>query len=272
MFRIHAVEVLPSTQQSLLAEVRAQRAGPGDVWMARHQTAGQGRRGRSWLSAKESLALSVAVPKAWVWPEPEHQGPAPTRLPSGQLLAHAVLRGLRAWLPCARATELRWKWPNDLGRVLASGELAKVGGILVDELQVQGQSWQVLGLGLNGRAAPSEPLAGGLMAAGLLDGLPAHLDLASFVPFLLEAMGQALRPGTDHETVRRALEASMAYRGEEVWVWDEESEAVLPGQGSGRSQRLQGLGTQGEALLPQPTVRGRLRPAVPPPTEMGCKP
>lgn len=268
MFQVRVVETIPSTQKEMLSRLRRGETQAGDVLLAHQQSDGQGRRGRSWLSSGEALALSMAIPKSWVLPA---QGPV---LPSGQLVVHALLEALRAWLPPAQAAFLGWKWPNDLvlfgaAPVAApaldssgpSPSLRKVGGILVDELHAtigpDTGPWQIIGLGLNARLAPAclqDPVA--VPAGGLLDGLPAHCQIHHLLPFLLEALAKVFRPTTSHALIRSKLEASMAYLGQEVVVWDDEIDRPMA---TSHTQRLMGLGPSGEALLPAPTQRGRLR-------------
>jgi len=102
------------------------------VVIALEQTAGLGRRGRSWSSAGglgvyASLAAAV-VDQAQLQALPMRVGVA---------LAGVLAR--------AGAGECRLKWPNDLivGR-------RKVGGILIDALnRPEGELWAVIGFGIN---------------------------------------------------------------------------------------------------------------------------
>lgn len=107
--------------------------------VARRQTAGKGRSGRTWLTAGEgAVAVSLVAP----WPE----GPERIHVPvaTGISLARSLSR--------AFGIELRLKWPNDL---LAGGR--KVAGLLVEGRTLpDGAGYVVVGLGLNARASRSD--------------------------------------------------------------------------------------------------------------------
>lgn len=119
--------------------------------VARRQTEGKGRSGRSWETAGEgAVAASLVAP----WPE----GPGRIRVPvrAGIVLARS--------LSAAFGVDLRLKWPNDL---LAGG--AKVAGILVEgRALTDGLGYVIVGVGLNVRATRPELDAFGLPAAGSL--------------------------------------------------------------------------------------------------------
>lgn len=116
----------------------------GLVVVARRQTAGRGRMGRSWFSFPgEQLFSSVVV----------HPAAAPADVP-----AIALIAGLAVAQAIAEATGLnaRLKWPND---VLVHNR--KVAGILVESKPgAHGQQRLVLGIGVNCQgstlSAPSE--------------------------------------------------------------------------------------------------------------------
>jgi BirA family transcriptional regulator, biotin operon repressor / biotin---[acetyl-CoA-carboxylase] ligase len=113
------VERCGSTNEVLLAEGR-----PGVLLVARHQTAGRGRRGRRWHSAPGAgLTFSLSARAGRL---------AGLPLAAGIAVARA-LRGLGA-----EAVEL--KWPNDL---VVRG--AKLGGILVQTRA----ALAVIGIGIN---------------------------------------------------------------------------------------------------------------------------
>ncbi len=132
---LHRLDVewsLPSTNAALL-ERGAPPSGHCDVLLAEHQSAGRGRRGRSWLaSLGGSLCLSVGA----------SFDPLPREL-SSLSLAIGVCT-LRALAACG-ARGLQLKWPNDL--VTPAG---KAGGILIDlRAESGGPAFVVIGLGLN---------------------------------------------------------------------------------------------------------------------------
>jgi len=126
---VRVVQCCPSTNQSLLAE------GRSDVLLAaEEQTAGRGRRGRRWHSAR-GAGVTFSVSRTTKRPSRELAG---LSLVAGV----ATVRALRA-LGVAQAA---LKWPNDL---VVDG--AKLGGILVETRAVPGGSLAVIGIGINCR-------------------------------------------------------------------------------------------------------------------------
>ncbi len=139
--QLHALEVLwsiDSTNAELLRRVAP--AEGADVLLAERQTGGRGRRGRAWASPlAANLYLSVS------------------RLFAGGL---ARLGGLSlvAGVAAAEAlhglglTMVRLKWPNDLVVATDTGDLRKLGGVLVEGGgEHAGPVRAVIGLGLNVR-------------------------------------------------------------------------------------------------------------------------
>ena len=119
---VHWLDQVDSTNR-LAAEMARAGAPDGTVVGAEHQTAGRGRRGRTWESAPGS-SLLVSVVRRPV--------PALVTLAAGLAAARAceAVAGVAATL----------KWPND---ILATG--GKLGGILSE---LVGDA-VVVGLGLN---------------------------------------------------------------------------------------------------------------------------
>lgn len=111
----------------------ADGAGPGLVVTAQHQTAGRGRRGRSWTDvAGGNLALSlvVAVPRA------------------GTLLPLVAALALDEVL-VARGVSTSLKWPNDV-RAVVDGVARKCAGILVETRpDADGQTLAIVGIGVD---------------------------------------------------------------------------------------------------------------------------
>lgn len=122
-----------STNTELLTDPR-----PGRVVVADHQSAGQGRRGRTW-TAPEGTALAVSV--AVRAPDPDVVGWVP--LVAGLAVVHA-LRASRYAVPAGL------KWPND---VLARDgqDWLKVAGVLTQAVpgRARGDGVVVIGTGLN---------------------------------------------------------------------------------------------------------------------------
>ena len=128
--RVYRYETVGSTNTELMALAR-QGAAEGTVVLARQQTAGRGRMGRSFQSpAGLGLYGSVLLRSS---PEVAPRIPA--------LAATAVRRAIRR--SCGLSCGI--KWPNDL---VLSGR--KVCGILAEALPgPEGSLWVVVGIGIN---------------------------------------------------------------------------------------------------------------------------
>lgn len=148
--------------------------------VARTQSAGRGRQGRSWSSTAGAFMGSFLFPT--VCKTAELRG-------YSLMVGVAVAEGMRRL-----GVELLLKWPNDLvvwdssESVAESGApgpaLRKLGGILVEVEDRAGQRMVVVGVGINVRARPSA-----------VPHAAAVSDLATAVPSLervIEALGAAL--------------------------------------------------------------------------------
>jgi BirA family transcriptional regulator, biotin operon repressor / biotin---[acetyl-CoA-carboxylase] ligase len=146
---------LPSTNAALLAR-EPPPPGSCDVLLVEHQSAGRGRRGRSWLAPLGGgLCLSIGA----------SFDPLPRELASLSLAIGVCAR--RALAACG-ARGLQLKWPNDL--VTSAG---KAGGILIDlRAESGGPAHVVIGIGLNLRLDAEDVAA--VSASGTL-----AVDLAS---------------------------------------------------------------------------------------------
>ena len=130
--RLEVHDELASTNSYLL-DVAQQQPASAWVCLAEYQTAGKGRRGRTWVSP---FGHNIYLSLLWRFQD----GPAAI---AGLSLAIgvAVIRALRQ----AGITEVGLKWPNDIywrGRKLA-GILIEVSG------ESSGPCHAVIGLGLN---------------------------------------------------------------------------------------------------------------------------
>ena len=140
-------ELVDSTSERAFAELAAGRAQHGDLHLALGQTAGRGRRGRSWHSAPgEGLYASlVLLPRQPI-------SPVALTLAGGLAVldcARALFRGSSAADPA-----LALDWPNDL---VAGG--AKLAGVLVETRGLDPlHPHYVVGLGLNVRQRSFPPV------------------------------------------------------------------------------------------------------------------
>lgn len=130
-FDVDALVECESTS-SILLERATQGAPAGSVLVADRQTAGRGRRGRSWQSSPES-SLTFSV----LW---RFDGGV-ERL-SGLSLAVGV--AVQRALTACGAQGVKLKWPNDL---LLND--AKLGGILIEMQSERKSMLAVIGIGLN---------------------------------------------------------------------------------------------------------------------------
>jgi BirA family biotin operon repressor/biotin-[acetyl-CoA-carboxylase] ligase len=146
-----ALDTVGSTNAEALAHARAGERGP--LWVtARTQSAGRGRRGRTWVSEPGNLYASLLL-----------TDPAPPAR-AAQLAFVAALAAADAILATAPALtgQLAFKWPNDL--LLG---VAKVAGILI-EAEGTRPLIVALGIGVNcsHHPADAEYPATDLAAAG----------------------------------------------------------------------------------------------------------
>ncbi|WP_275288033.1 biotin--[acetyl-CoA-carboxylase] ligase [Halomonas elongata] len=134
--RLFVEEVLPSSNQ-FLRDRFGQGAGHGEVCLVEQQSAGKGRRGRTWVTPwGRTLMLSVG------W-----------RFESGI----AALEGLSLAVGVALSRVLeshgvapRLKWPNDVLLETSEGALGKLAGILVEMSgDAAGPCEVVIGIGIN---------------------------------------------------------------------------------------------------------------------------
>jgi len=107
------------------------------VVAASSQTSGRGRLGRAWQSPSGGLYASILFKPA---PPPEY-APRVSLALAASLAACLLRRGIPAWI----------KWPND---VLVEG--GKLAGILA-EAGGYGETWLILGIGVNLAGAPDVP-------------------------------------------------------------------------------------------------------------------
>ncbi|HEX3953750.1 MAG TPA: biotin--[acetyl-CoA-carboxylase] ligase [Stellaceae bacterium] len=139
-FYLHSFDVIGSTSDEAKAMARA-GAPQGTLVWARLQTSGRGRRGRAWVSPPGNLYCSL------VW----RPGGAPAK--AAQLSFVTALAMADALAPLlGPATELRYKWPNDL---LANGR--KLSGILLESETTVNDSvdFVVIGIGVNLASTPA---------------------------------------------------------------------------------------------------------------------
>jgi BirA family transcriptional regulator, biotin operon repressor / biotin---[acetyl-CoA-carboxylase] ligase len=132
--RLESLARVGSTNQ--VASERGRHGARGPLWItAQSQTAGRGRRGRSWYSPPGNLYASLLL-----------SDPAPfEHAPELAFVAALALRDSIIADAPALAQHLRFKWPNDL--LLKGGKCA---GILIEgEVEPDKSATVVVGIGAN---------------------------------------------------------------------------------------------------------------------------
>jgi BirA family biotin operon repressor/biotin-[acetyl-CoA-carboxylase] ligase len=178
----HAVEFhaeIASTNDRARAAL-AEPVGEGLAVVADLQTAGRGRRGRTWISpAGANLLFSVA------W--------RPTIAPrlAGLLGAAAALAVRDACASLAPSAGLSIRWPNDL----VDGAGRKVAGLLVETALERGELAEVVvGIGINVNWLPAEmPAEIGGGATSLRGLLGAPVDRVLLLGRVLDALDAGVR-------------------------------------------------------------------------------
>src|SRR5215813_12480691 len=134
--RLNAHELLGSTNAEALRLASQGERGP--LWVtAARQSAGRGRRGRSWVSEPGNLFASLLLTE----PAP------PEHWPELSFVAALAIHDAIADLAPSVRPQLAVKWPNDL----LLGE-AKFAGILSE---AEGAQTVVVGIGINCTSHPS---------------------------------------------------------------------------------------------------------------------
>ena len=214
--------VVDSTSERAFEAIAGGQARHGDVHVARAQTAGRGRRGRSWWSPPdEGLYLSLVL-----LPPPPSWSPASLTIASGLAVFDAVgALGLRG---------ARLDWPNDL--VVHEAKLA---GVLVETRGLDPEHpHYVVGLGLNVRQRefPAEMLEERRLASLRTLGLDLPID--AVLETALEALGRRVDQvsrdlaglGTDYLRATRLEGRAVRVReGEEIHVGRLEDLSVSEG-------------------------------------------
>lgn len=187
---IRYYHTIPSTMDTAKKAAR-QGAAEGTIVIAEEQTAGRGRLGRSWLSPRGGIALSIIL-----------------RPNLRQLPRLIMVASLAASHSIEQVSGLKTdiKWPND---VLIRGK--KACGILV-ESAIRGQTvdWAIVGIGINVNLDPADFPEIAAIATSLSAELGrnvSRLDILRTLLSEMELLYLALRRGEPiHEEWRSHLE------------------------------------------------------------------
>ena len=151
--------------------------------VAEHQTDGRGRLGRDWhASVGASLTFSLALtlaPREW----------SGLSLAVGLALADALEPAAEAASQTPPAPRIGLKWPNDLWLMAAPGVGRKLGGILIETINVGDRRMCVVGVGLNVAPQPTDgPSAGSACLQELDPDLSAPAALAAVAEPLVRGL------------------------------------------------------------------------------------
>ena len=169
------------------------------MYVAREQTAGRGRRGRTWVADPgKALAFSLL----WTFPV------VPNVLTGLSLaVGVAMIRALANPLLGARVPgmQIGLKWPNDILLRRANGIDAKLGGILIESVLRQNAHGEremavVIGIGLNCLASGAlQTIVGDQPVASLSDAYDSADALTpdKLLPVLIDSLVDMLTPFAD---------------------------------------------------------------------------
>ncbi len=162
-----------ASTNSLIRERAFAGVAEGLVIVANEQTAGRGRRGRSWSApAGSSLLLSLLLRPTWLVPSESFL--------LTMLAAVAISEAIERETSC----RVELKWPNDL---LINGR--KLAGILV-ELETAGPErlrWAVIGSGINVNWQPTDDPTINQAATSLASECGHEIDRASLLRAILHS-------------------------------------------------------------------------------------
>ncbi|HEY1927023.1 MAG TPA: biotin--[acetyl-CoA-carboxylase] ligase [Caulobacteraceae bacterium] len=151
---IVAYDEIDSTNLEARRRVDAGETGP--LWItALWQTAGKGRRGRTWRSGSGNLAATLLMST----PKPP--------LEAAQIAFVAALAVADLAATYAPASKVSLKWPND---TLLAGR--KLSGILVESGPSPAGLWLAVGIGVNLAEAPDDVERPATALADHMDGPP----------------------------------------------------------------------------------------------------
>jgi BirA family transcriptional regulator, biotin operon repressor / biotin---[acetyl-CoA-carboxylase] ligase len=128
------LESVDSTNNYAMARIHEGLAFDGMVYLARHQWAGKGQRGKTWISEPgQNLMMSLVI------------DPSPLNLTQQFLFSAAIALAILDLVEGIQNKNWKIKWPNDI-----YWSDRKAGGLLIESV-VTGQTWvwAVVGIGIN---------------------------------------------------------------------------------------------------------------------------
>ena len=246
----HRVERHPSigSTNDRARELLAEADGDGAVVAADEQTAGRGRRGRTWQSPPgRNLYLSVALVPALAAVDAWRLGLATALAVAGA---------------CETVAPVALKWPND---IVAAGDGRKVGGLLIETIaEADRLRGAVLGIGINVNWRRSEmPAELREEATSLADLAGASVDREELLGRLLDTLETEVAAIEAGDSPLERYRARCSTLGATVEV--ETAEGTVH-RARGRPRRDRGAGRRGRQGRRHVVSGGevtRVRPAVP---------
>ena len=224
---IHSLAAVSSTQVEVRRRLSKGERAPFAV-AAETQTEGRGRRGRSWLSPRGGLWVSLAI---------EH--PAPADPFFSLIAAEATRSAVAGLLPSSQGSQLTLKWPNDL---LLNDR--KWGGLLAEVEPSPSGVWILLGIGLDLDVSADllpEPTLGAIPATSLLTEFGQAPSPTSVLPRILwtleELWAEDQSPGGRDRSIAR-ISAQLSTLGQVV-TWREREDSPAESHPRGRAIGLQ---------------------------------
>jgi BirA family transcriptional regulator, biotin operon repressor / biotin---[acetyl-CoA-carboxylase] ligase len=214
------LEVVPSTGSTSSDLLARPWLAPnsGASLLALEQTAGRGRRGRSWLAQGEaSLCMSVSQDIV------DTDGQISMRLPGLSLaIGVAAAQALESAFPHRIAAgSLGLKWPNDLvliGPPAQGATPRKCGGILIEVRHQAPQVRIVVGIGINLVLTQAQPAEASALPIGALfeaSSAPDRVRLATHLASVLHSVvHRCAQEGWEHW--RAGFEARNVLQGKHV--------------------------------------------------------
>jgi BirA family biotin operon repressor/biotin-[acetyl-CoA-carboxylase] ligase len=239
------LEVLPEVDSTNTELLRRFKADPcaalaPTLLVAEQQSAGRGRQGRTWQSARgKSLTFSLGLPLQRLdW--------SGLSLAVGVSVAQSLdPAAVDEAQPLAQG-RIGLKWPNDLC-LQQAGHIAKIGGILVETTSRQGVRYAVVGVGLNIDLPHTLHWAAGALPAGSLQtvqpGLHAADALCKIVPALLQDLQRFAQSGFAPFQDRFATRDVLAHRAVQCSDGCQGTALGVNEQGALRVQTAAGLQT-----------------------------
>lgn len=166
-WRVKSMDRVDSTQTEA-SRLGSEGAPEGTVVVARMQTAGRGRRGRSWTSPDGGLYMSLLV-----------RPPSSKRAETLTLVAAlAVVRGIEA----ATGLKAQIRWPNDV--VIRDKKVA--GALAESNYRGEALSFVTVGIGVNCNSKITSDSAAS-PATSLVEGLGRNVDIVDTRKSILKA-------------------------------------------------------------------------------------